>query len=40
MSMLEGAPDELDESFHPTMHDEQTNVGRLVVHADAHELRT
>lgn len=39
VGVLERAAHELDEGFHPAVHDEQANVGRLVVHADTHELR-
>jgi len=39
VGMLEGAADELDEGLDAAVHDEQADVGRLVVHADPHELR-
>lgn len=39
MRVLEGAAYELDEGLHPAVHHEQADVGRLVVHADSHELQ-
>lgn len=39
MGVLKSASDQLHEGFHTTVHYEQADVGRLVVHANPHELK-